>query len=268
VPAASGDAAPADPKAELARLRRQLGELRRRFSDQYPDVRRVTSEIAALERQIASENTGDSASAAAETTNAQREIARLDAEIAGLRRQDAVLRGTIAQYEQRVENAPRRQSQIQQLSRGYDLAKERYQDLLRRYEDAQLAERLEQGQSTEQFRVLDPAIPPAGPAAPNRQWLRLVGLVLALGLAFGAVFAAERLDTTFHTADDLRAFIDVPALVTIRRVMTRADVRRRRYRLAMMAASAIVGLGLVIGGAYYIAEGNEQIVRLTAQGGM
>jgi len=268
VPAAPGDAGPVDPRAELRRLRRQLGELRRRFSDQYPDVRRVTTEIAVLERQIAAEATGGSESAAGETTNAQREIDRLDAEIAGLRQQDGVLRGTIAQYEQRVENAPRRQSQIQQLSRGYDLAKERYQTLLRRYEDAQLAERLELGQSTEQFRVLDPAIPPAGPAAPNRQWLRLMGLALALGLAFGVVFAAERLDTTFHTADDLRAFINVPALISIRRVVTRADTRRRRYRVAMVAASAVVGLVLVIGGSYYIAEGNEQIVRLTARGGM
>jgi succinoglycan biosynthesis transport protein ExoP len=267
-PAEPGGTPSLDPLAELRRLQQQLGELRRRFSDQYPDVRRVTTEIAALERQIASEKTGDSKSAAAETTNTQREIARLDAEIDGLRQQDALLRGTITQYEQRVENAPRRQTQIQQLSRGYDLAKERYQDLLRRYEDAQLAERLEQGQSTEQFRVLDPAIAPAGPAAPNRQWLRLVGLLLALGLAFGAVFAAERLDTTFHTADDLRAFIDVPALVTIRRVVTRADTRRRRVRLAMVAASAIVVLGLVIGGSYYVAANNEQMVRLTARGGM
>jgi succinoglycan biosynthesis transport protein ExoP len=268
VPAAPGEVEPVDPKAELRRLRRQLGELRRRFSEEYPDVRRVTTEIAALEGQIAAEDIGGSEPAAAETTNARREIARLDAEIADLRQQDAVLRGTIGAYERRVENAPRRQSQIQQLSRGYDIAKERYQTLLKRYEDAQLAEQIEQGQSAEQFRVLDPAIPPASPSAPNRQWLRLMGLALALGLAFGAVFAAERIDTTFHTADDLRAFIDVPALISIRRVMTRADVRRRRVRLAVVAASAIVGLGLVIGGSYYIAAGNEQMVRLTARGGM
>jgi succinoglycan biosynthesis transport protein ExoP len=268
VPAGTVETATPDPRAELRRLQRQLDELRRRFSDQYPDVRRVTTEIASLERQIASAGVGGSEPSAAGKTAAAREIARLDAEIAGLREQDAVLRSAIAEYENRVENAPRRQSQGQQLSRGYDMAKERYATLLKRYEDAQLAERLEQGQSTEQFRVLDPAIPPALPAAPNREWLLIMGLVAALGLAFGAVFAAERLDTTFHTADDLRAFIDAPALVTIRRVITRADIRRRRYRLAMVAASAIVGLGLVIGGSYYIASNNEQMVRMTARGGL
>ena len=71
------------------------------------------------------------------------------------------------------------------MSRGYEMTKERYQTLLKQYEEAQLAARLEQGQSMEQFRILDPALPPLWPAAPNRLWLALMGLVGALALARG-----------------------------------------------------------------------------------
>jgi hypothetical protein len=195
-------------------------------------------------------------------------LAQIDTELVSLRQQEAVLRRAIAEYEGRVESAPRRQYEVEQLSRGYDMVKERYQTLLKRYEDAQLAANLEQGQATEQFRVLDRAIPPRQPAAPDRLWLAVLGIVMAFGLAVGAVLAADRLDTTFHTADDLRAFVDVPALVAIRRVVTRAELRQQRRRFALVTVSAIVGLILVVGGSYYVASGNEQIVRLTARGAM
>jgi polysaccharide biosynthesis transport protein len=257
------------PAADLRALKRKLVELRGRFTDEYPDVLRVRAEIAALERQIAqpagTEASADDALAGVGTRQALEQSER---ELTSLRHQEAVLRGAIAQYETRVENAPRRQHEIQQLSRGYDLVKERYETLLKRYEDAQLSAKLEQGQATEQFRVLDPAIPPTQPAAPNRLWLAVMGIIAAFGLAVGSVVVAERLDATFHTADDLRAFVDVPALVAIRRIVTHADVWRQRRRLALMTVSAIVGLILVIGGSYYVAAGNEQIVRLTARGTM
>jgi hypothetical protein len=53
-----------------------------------------------------------------------------------------------------------------------------------------------------------------------------------------------------------------------RRVVTRSELRHQRRRLALMTVSAIVGLILVVGGSYYVASGNEQIVRLTARGAM
>jgi ribosomal protein S18 acetylase RimI-like enzyme len=172
----------------------------------------------------------------------------------------------IADYETRIESAPKRQQEIQQLSRGSDMTKERYQTLLKQYEEAQLAARLEQGQSVEQFRILDPALPPLWPAAPNRMWLTLMGLVGAFALALGAVVAVERFDTTFHDADDLRAFVDVPMLTTIRRVATKSAVRRRRFQRALVTASVVVALALIVAGTYYVAVGNEQLVRMMVRG--
>jgi uncharacterized protein involved in exopolysaccharide biosynthesis len=224
-PAGKRPAAPvADPShaAELVRLRQQLADLRRRFSDQYPDVRRVSAEVAALEEHLARQET-----VAAEPTPPIVSLARMKAIAAGedelksVKEEEASLRRMIADYETRIESAPKRQQEIQKLSRGSDMTKERYQTLLKQYEEAQLAARLEQGQSMEQFRILDPALPPLSPAAPNRMWLALMGFVGALALALGAVVGVERFDTTFHNVDDLRAFIDVPMLTTIRRVATK-----------------------------------------------
>src|SRR4029077_13758219 len=125
---------------------------------------------------------------------------------------ERMLRQTIAGYKQRVENVPKRQQEFQQVSRDYETTKERKTTLLKRYEEPQLAESLEQGQKVEQFRILDPALPPREPVAPNRIRMIALGFVLALGLALGAVVAAEKLDTAFHAIDELRAFVSVPTL--------------------------------------------------------
>lgn len=260
------------PAARLAKRKQDLAELRRKFSDQYPDVIRVKAEIAALEQEAAQIGTDGRTTTEASTDSSTRvtkqTVGEVDGELKSLKAQEGFLRKAIAGYEARVENAPKREAELQQLSRDYDTANERYQTLLKRYEDAQLAESLEQGQNVEQFRMLDPAIPPARPAAPNRLWLLAMGIFASLAVGFGAIVAAERLDTTFHAVDDLQAFTNVPMLATIRRIPTKTGARRQRFRVALMTVAAIVGLALTVAGSYYVGSGNEQIVRLTARPGM
>jgi hypothetical protein len=83
----------------------------------------------------------------------------------------------------------------------------------------------------------------------------------ALALAFVTTVGAEKLDTTFHTVDDLRSSINVPTLAAIRMMHTKADVRRRRWRFVLMAVVVILGVALLAAAAHYVASGNEQIVR-------
>jgi hypothetical protein len=90
--------------------------------------------------------------------------------------------------------------------------------------------------------------------------------MLSLGLAVGAALLAEKVDTAFHTIDDLRAFVTVPTLFSIPRIFTAADTRRQRRRFVLTTASIVVCLALIITGARHLAKGNDQIVRLTARG--
>src|SRR5439155_11011487 len=107
---------------------------------------------------------------------------------------------------------------------------------------------------------------PPEPAAPSRVRIRLLGSVLAIGLAAGAVLAAEKLNTTFHTLDDLRASVTVPTLAMVPLILSPSDRWRQRRKLALTAVSALIGLVLFVAGSYYVARGNEQIVRLMERG--
>jgi len=256
--------AAADPhSAELTTLRRELADLRKQFSDQYPDVIRVKTRIAVLEQQVSPTGTNGQTRAASPdpTAHIKRAIADADDELRSLKDEDRTLRQLMAGYEARVENSPKRQQELDDLVRGSAGTKERHDTLLKQYEEAQLAESLEKRQDVEQFRVLEPAIPPDSPAAPNRPGLLVLGFMAALVLAFGATVGAEKLDATFHTVDDLRLAVHVPTLAAIRLIRTKADARRRRWRFALMTVLVVAGLAVVATGAHYLASGNEQIVR-------
>jgi polysaccharide chain length determinant protein (PEP-CTERM system associated) len=262
--------APTTPTAQLTRLKHQLAELRTKFSDEYPDVVRIKLEIARLSEEAGTGTVGTNGHAPASSEDparrlTERSLERAQAELKALKGEEVMLRRLIADYEGRVQNAPKRQDELQQLSRDRETNKERYQTLLKHYEEARLAESLEQGQKVEQLRVLDPAIPTSRPWAPNRFWLLLMGLIAAVALAFAAVVAAERLDTSFHTVDDLRAFVAVPTLAVIRRLPTRANARAGWLRPALVMLAFLVGLAFIIAGTHYVGSGNEQIARMTAR---
>src|SRR5438552_5086798 len=169
---------------------------------------RVKAEMSALESELdrAGAEIKPADSAPGRGGRVRRVVNDADAELKALKADETRLRAAIADYERRVQNVPRREQEFQEISRDHQSTKELYRTLLSRYEEAQVAESMEQRQKGEQFRVVDPATPSDVPAAPKRVRLILTGLLLSLGLAAGAVLLAEKLDTSFHAAGDLRAF--------------------------------------------------------------
>ena len=95
-----------------------------------------------------------------------------------------------------------------------------------------------------------------------------MGFVLSLGLTAGLVVLGEQLDTSFHNVDDLRALTRVPVLVSISRIITKTDVRRRQTRFSLAVISAILGLLLVVSLSYLLVNGNEQLMQFLARRGL
>jgi polysaccharide chain length determinant protein (PEP-CTERM system associated) len=267
--------APAAPDAaavRLTRLRQELTELRAQFRERYPDVVRLRAEIAALEREAPTmappdaESEGEPRPPVSPSEGRLRQLlAETEADLKAMKADEAQLRTAIAAYQRRVENVPRREQEFEELSRDYQTTKELYRTLLGRYEEAQLAESMEQRQKGEQFRVLDAALPADEPVAPKRARMVVLGLVLSLGLAVLSAVTAEKTDTSFHAIDDLRAFSPTPVLASIPRIATDGDVRRRRWRTRLGVAALVVGIGGLVILSYLAAEHSEQIMSLLAR---
>ena len=232
------------PAARLTRLKLELGEMESRgFGEKWPAVIAKKAEIAALEQQIATTPDAPPPPAAKPAPGAlpgARTVQQIDAEIKALRDREEALKRQIAQYEARVESAPRLGGDLDLYARDYDSANDRYQAVLKKYADAQLGATVEQDRRGEQFRVIDPAVPPTQALAPKRLYLLGAGLAAALGLGLVVILATERLDSSVHTADELQGITQLPLLATVSRIPTKLDrLRRRRRRAAVLVAAAV-----------------------------
>jgi polysaccharide chain length determinant protein (PEP-CTERM system associated) len=263
-----GGGSPSDPSAaRLARLNQQLAELRSRFSEKYPDVVALKKEIATLEHQAAEARAKAEPEAPGSDERGpnpfllqlKQALDEVDAELKTLKAEDKRLRGDLAIYQRRVENAPRLEQEFVELTRGYETTADLHRTLLKRYEEAQLAETLEQRQKGEQFRVLEAAIPPAAPFGPNRPRLLMMAVVASVGLARGAVLLAEQLNSSFHSLEELRAF-NPSVVATIPRILTEADARRRRWRFRLGAVAVVLAVGLAWSAASALTSRSEQVV--------
>lgn len=266
-PTATTPAAPGGPSEaalRLQRLKQELQGLQTKVTEAHPDVRRLRDEAALLEQQVKAEAAAARLAAAQPAAPQPRAGARtlesLDAELDALKADEARLRASIAGFERRLEAVPYRQNEFALISRDHQAAKDLYDSLLKRYEEAELAASMESENHGERFRVLESAVAPLGPSAPNRPRLLVMGLLLAVLLTGVAVLAIEQLDTSFHSVSDVRAFTNVPVLVTIPRIGPAPA--GAWVRTAVATTSVVVMLAGIVALSAYLASTNDQIVRM------
>ncbi|MGE0453592.1 MAG: GNVR domain-containing protein [Vicinamibacteria bacterium] len=229
----------ASAESRLASLRRQLAELRRTYTDRYPDVARLRREIAALEQGAQAPAPTSRAAAPVEAAGTPaRALAELEQELRELKDEEQRLRREAASYTRRIEQAPLRTQAYQQMTRDYETTKALYNALLKRHEEAQLAAPAQGGGA--QLRLLEPALAPREPIGPRRPQLALLGLVLAVAAAGAVALLAEQLDTSFHSADELRQFTRVPVLAAIPRIVGPRSAWRDRARRTLLATATLL----------------------------
>ena len=121
----------------------------------------------------------------------------------------------IRDFENRVENVPRREQQLAILLRDYDNTQKNYQTLLDKKLTAKISENLEKRQKGEQFRILDPANFPEKPFTPNPLKIIIFGCVLGIMGGVGLVVFREMLDVSIRKPEELEKISSIPVLASI-----------------------------------------------------
>jgi polysaccharide chain length determinant protein (PEP-CTERM system associated) len=244
----------------LEQLRVQLAALQSSYTDNHPDVVRLKSRIADLEKKYksgelqASANLPGQASADPSVLMAQKsldehrrqqsearmEIQNLEVEIANIERQ-------IKDYQQRVERTPRHEQELLTLQRDYSNLKQSYDSLVNRKLEAEIAVNMEKKQKGEQFSILDPARLPEKPISPDLRRLFLLMLAAGLGLGAGLVALLDFFDSSLKKPESLEAELGVPVLATVPRIHQPKDIWRKRLNAIATAVSLIVAVCLLAG---------------------
>jgi uncharacterized protein involved in exopolysaccharide biosynthesis len=141
-------------------------------------------------------------------TDTQAEVRRFRGELESLKEEIAI-------YRRRIENTPKKEQEMGNLTRDYDLLKSQFQSLTDKKYAAQMAENLERKQQSEQFMVLDPARLPEKPFKPKLIVVLGVGAMLGLGIGLGLAWFRESMDRSFYELSDLETYLGLPVLASI-----------------------------------------------------
>jgi len=246
---------PANQKIQFRQ--KELDSLLIRYSEKHPDVLRLRSEIAAIQKELEVEKEKAKKAAGGEAKMSdnplkqiiEEQIESLKSSVAAIQASNADLKSTIAVHQKRVENTPLRGIELSKVTRTYDITLRKYQDLLAKGLESQLSENLEKKQKGEQFQVIDPANLPLAPVKPNRPFIFFGGLIAGLVGGLAAAFLWDVLDRSFKSSDDVAGFVDIPVLATIPVIVTRGTVLEHRRGQGLLGISTLglllVGLILV-----------------------
>lgn len=227
----------------LDRLKRELAELQTRYTSNHPNIIRLQTEIRDLEAERQRTAVPLSELEEPKDQPVRPNPADIDSELAVLRQQEQRLRADIATLLHRIETAPQIEAELKSFAADYDAAREEYLALQRMYQDTRLAESLGVEQSQE-FRVLEAAIPPDTPRAPQRSRLMLVALFLAGGFGVGMAFLVELIDSSFHSRSEISSFTRVPVIATVGAIRTSGERWGKAVRFVLVGILA--GIGIVI----------------------
>jgi uncharacterized protein involved in exopolysaccharide biosynthesis len=247
------DDAANDLLRRLDETRGQLAAARDRYSPDHPDVQRLTREVDSLEAQLkdvpAAERVRKARSGADNPAYLQvrTSLETLAIDRAAQVHKAAELHGRLDDYERRLSKAPEVEKQYRALSRDYDNAQLKYQEVRMKQREADAGQNLETEHKGERFTLIEPPQRPEDPISPNRPVLFVLGLFVSAALAFGVYLVRDGLDASVRSLRDLTRLVEVPPLAAIPFIETHAEVRQRaRIMMFALAGSAVaVAAGLL-----------------------
>jgi uncharacterized protein involved in exopolysaccharide biosynthesis len=203
--------------AELASEKAELQKLRNRYTEQHPEVQALQLKINRLEDRIASGDSTASAAPDPELASLFRSLKLTESEIEAIKNRRNQLDEKIALYQSRVEMTPKADQELSSLTRDYQQLQENYTQMLRKEMDAEMARKLEQYWRGGNFRILDHAHLPLRPIRPYAGILLLGGVAFAVLLGLASTLAADFLDRSLKTEQEVEALLPYPVLVTLPR---------------------------------------------------
>ena len=212
----------ADPlQSRLIFLQKRLEELRVEYTDSYPEVLKVKSDIETVQEQIKGRRGVLLAQPDSE------EMGKVQAELSAVKMSEASLQRYIGMNKALLKGIPTAKAGLEKLEVEKQSRKNLYDKLLSRQGQSEMSQQMEVQDKTTTFRIIDPAVMPTFPASPNRVKLILLGILAGLAAGVGIALFLDNLDHSVKSVEALRK-IGYPVLASIPTIMDPAQVHRQR----------------------------------------
>ena len=222
------------------------------------EIERLNDEVEALRRntdkrvQVATQSS--SRKAELQKKNLELENQRLQAQIGQVEQQLATKdverqqNGTqIAQLEARINAIPSVKVALESVTAQFQSAKQTYDEILKKKNDAETVVGVETNSQGETIRVQDPAQVSQTPVAPRRFMLTLVGTAIgfAIGLFLAAFFEVPRL-FRIQNIEDAKHYTGLPVLASVPPLLSVGEKTwNRRVQWLKLAAGVVAAVAII-----------------------
>jgi len=188
-------------------LTRSLVEAKTTWTEDHPEVKRLENELGSMKSQR-EEAEGRLTSEKQERGRSTTMVGQIQQEMVDLQKQAEA-------YQARLDTTPRWAHELGVLNRDYEVAKAKYQSVVSRKVEAEIAQELEVKSSKSLFNVISPASVPGVPAKPDRLGGLLIAALAALGLGVLAGVVLEMRDDSIRDSNEVRERISLPVLAVV-----------------------------------------------------
>lgn len=232
----------------LAQAQGELASMKARgLTDQHPDVLAIKSQIAALRAAGAgassSYNVPNPAYSSLVSMKAERQAA-----VTALQSRKSALQAEMNAMVAKQIQEPGVAAEQARIARDYEVLKTQYDKLLADREQVRLRGQVETQTDAVRFDLITPPSSPRTPIAPKRPLLLAAVLFAGIAGGIGGAFALGQLSASYPTAAKLEAASGLPVIGSISQMLTQAqrDERKRKLRMYLGSAGALVGVFLVL----------------------
>lgn len=226
--------------AGINELQRELQALEARYTEKHPEVRRVQKllkELEAKQNKVTKEDVQED-TLEQETTpfvdpqaeQLKRQLNDMEYNIARLKKERQSIVQQIEKYQAWVDAAPVREAEWAGLTRDYGQLNQHYQALVAESLEAESAYSMEKKQKGSQFRIVDSAHFPEKPFKPDFRKIMLMAVGVGLGIGGAIALGLELLGTSFKDPAEVEAFLEVPVVCAVPRILTAREQSRKKIR--------------------------------------
>ncbi|MFG3692524.1 GumC family protein [Stutzerimonas stutzeri] len=194
VPAVLGHPLIQQFKADQAHARSRVEDLSRRYGDRHPAMVSARSDLnaatASLKQQV------------------EQVVASIERNYQLAVANENSLRSSFDENKSRIQDISRKEFKVRDLQRQVESDRALYDTFMTRLQETTATSDL----SSTNARVVDAAIPPTEPSAPNKKLILVVALFLALVLGVAQAIIREILDNTFKSSEEVENKLGLPVM--------------------------------------------------------
>ena len=238
----------------LRALQTEYLALATRYTDNHPTLIKIKGEIEVLEKELGanpsekSKTQSDNPAYLALETQLQAAESELTSLI--ILRED--LKVKIKDFEDRLMQSPQVEREYRNLTRDYENALTKYQEVKAKQLEAQLAESLERERKGERFSLIEPPQLPENPDKPNRVAILFLGIIFGIAGGLGNVSIKENMDDAIYDIKDVMGITKSPPLAVIPYIETSDGLRWRITDSKAISMGLIATLVLSITAIHYL----------------